>query len=355
MEIECLNSNFRMIYILDKFNSLIWTDRYWSSGDFDIKIPPNIEVLNELLNVKYLRLSESEHLMILEDLNIHSDIENGDSLILTGRSLESILDRRIVWTGTSMSGNFQTEIEDLLKESIINPTDTDRAIDNFEFIASTDPAITGLTVDSQFVGDLIYDVITTLCRNKDVGFKVTLNQYLNFQFLLYKGVNRSYSQSTNPYIVFSPNNDNLINSDYVETSRFVKTIMLVAGEEGVGNARITTSVAAPGGSLTGLNRKEAYYQPNITRNSPDGQLTDPQYIAKLQERGAAELSKNKFVKVFDGEVDFTMYNFGEDFFMGDVLQIEDAYGHQTETRVVEVIYSQDKEGIRTYPTFATVE
>jgi hypothetical protein len=50
-----------------------------------------------------------------------------------------------------------------------------------------------------------------------------------------------------------------------------------------------------------------------------------------------------------------MYNYGDEFSMGDILQIADDYGHETQSRVIEMIYSQDESAISIYPTFETVE
>lgn len=355
MYLFILNSDFERIHILDSFESLIWTDRYWACGDFDIAVAPTEEILSILETAEYLQLPESEHTMLLEDYDIRSDIEDGDILILKGRSLESILDRRIIWSGTAVSGNLQTGIQGLLNDSIISPTNTDREISNFEFQASTDPVITALTVDTQFVGENLYAVICDLCQSNNIGFKITLTSAENFRFALYAGVDRSYGQSTNPYVVFSPGFDNLISADYIETSRYEKTVALVAGEQGVGNTRVTVTVPATGGSKTGLARKELYFEANVTRNSPDGELTEAEYLDQLEGKGVETLAKNIYVKAFDGEVDTTMYNYGEDFNMGDILQIADSHGHETESRVTSMIYSQDADGIKMYPTFTTVE
>lgn len=357
MELYFLDEDFEEIHILDSFMSLIWTDRYWACGDLDLVVSPTDVILSKLLLTKYFALPGlSEHNMVYESVNLHSDLEDGNKLIIQGRSLESILDRRIVWTGTTLTGNFQTGIQRLLNESIISPTDSDRDISNFEFLTSTDTAITSLTVDSQFVGNNIYKLLTELCELKGVGFRIFFNKTTStFQFKLYSGLDRSYGQTDNDTVAFTSALNNLLNADYVESGRLEKTVILVAGEEGVGNTRTTVEVPAPGGSKTGLDRKETYIEANINRNSPDGDLTEAEYIDALEGKGAEELAKKTYVKAFDGEIDTTMYNYGDEFNMGDILQIADDYGHQTTSRVKEMIFSQNKEGIKMYPTFENVD
>lgn len=357
MEIKLLNSDFEEVYILDVFKSLIWTDRYWKAGDFEITIAPTTDVLAMLLDTEYLALAESPHHMILEDFNIHSDIEDGNELIITGRSLETLLERRIVWNGIAMSGNLQTEVERLLDDNLISPTDSLRTIADFVFNTSADTAITSLTVDSQFGGETLYKVLSDLCVTNGIGFRI-FRDLVNDQwdFELYAGVDRSYDQSANAYVAFTSNLQNLLNSDYIESSRSLKTVCLVAGAAGVGSIKTTATVFAPGSSaLSDLARRELYYEPSVSRNTPDGELTEPQYIAQLEGRGSEELAKYIYLKSFDGEIDTTMYNYGDDFNMGDILQIADDHGHEADSRVTEMTYSQDQASISIYPTFETIE
>lgn len=355
MEIELINGAFEKIHVLDTFKSLIWTDRYWKYGDFDIIVGATDQALNHLISTKYLKLKESEHIMTLETFAIDTDVEDGAFLILKGRSLESILDRRVIDENTVIDGNLQIGIQGFLNDHIISPTNSDRQINNFEFQTSTDPAITNLAMNGQFLGRTIYAIISDICESRGIGFKVTLTATNKFRFELYAGVDRSYEQSTNAHVVFSPEFDNLLNGSYIESSRLQKTHAYVVGEAGVGNTRSLVIVYSGTAESTGLDRREMYFEANIMRNTPGGILSEEDYLAQLSGRGLEELAKKEYVKGFDGEVDSTMYNYGDDFFMGDICQLSDGYGHGAYSRVTEMIYSQDKAGIKMYPTFTTFE
>jgi hypothetical protein len=357
MEITLLDDTFEELYVLDVFESLIWTDRYWKCGDFEIVVAPTTDILVKLLNTTYLTLAESPHHMILEDSNIHSEVEDGNKLILTGRSLESILDRRVVWDIIAMSGNLQTEIERLLDDNAISPTDGLRTLSDLVFNTSTDTAITTLTIDTQFGGETLYKVLSQLCMADGIGFRILRDLVTNkFDFELYAGVDRSYDQSVNDFVAFTSALDNLLNADYIESSRPQKTVCLVAGSAGVGSIKTTTTVFAPNSSgLSDLARRELYFEASVSRNTPDGELSEADYLLQLEGRGKEELAKYIYLKSFEGEIDPTMYNYGDEFSMGDILQIADDYGHSTQSRVIEMIYSQDESAISMYPTFETVE
>lgn len=49
-----------------------------------------------------------------------------------------------------------------------------------------------------------------------------------------------------------------------------------------------------------------------------------------------------------------MFKYGDDFFLGDVVQIEDEYGNEGKVRIIEVITSVNNEGAFIYPTFKSI-
>lgn len=352
MQIMVLNTDLIPIAILESYESFIWTDRYNQCGDFEIYTPMAHGILDIIKQDYYLVNSESEHAMIIEKLLITSDTETGKHLTATGRSLESILTRRIVWGTRTLRGNFQNAIETLLNENIISPSKTTRRIPNFIFEASDDPIITALTIDAQYTGDELYEIIYKACTERNIGFKVTLNDNNQFVFKLYAGVDRSYAQSVNPYVIFSPSFDNIINSNYIESKSAFKNVTLIGGE-GEGSARTYSSV----GDVSGLNRREIFTDAKSVSSEVDGVTLDySEYNELLCEKGRETLSENLEIISFEGQVETSMmFKYGEDFFNGDIVQIANEYGHETKSRIIEIVISENEEGYSVYPTFETVQ
>ena len=272
MNLFVLDKNLDVVAIVDVYTSLIWTDRYQEAGDFELHLPVDRNALQTLKQDYYLWRNDSEHTMIIEKLEIKSDPETGNDLIVTGRSLESILDRRVIWGLKSLSGNFQNGVKTLLDECLINPSKPERKIENFIFEASTDPRITELTIDTQYTGDNLYDTICALCKERDLGFKVTLNDNKQFVFKLYSGDNRSYAQFENPYVVFSPNFDNILDCNYMESDQPLKNVTLVGGE-GEGKERRYTAV----GNSVGMDRREIFTDARDLSSDADDDLT-PNFV-----------------------------------------------------------------------------
>lgn len=357
MELLILNTKFETVDVLDVFESLIWTDRFFKCGDFEIYTTTDVDIVQKLKLDYYLQNEASDHMMIIESAQIKADVETGSKLIVKGRSLESILDRRIVWNQTTLNGYLEGQVEKLLNENVINPAIPARKISNFRFEKSGDPYIEKLTIEAQYTGGDLYEVICNICEKYQIGFKVTFDELTQFfVFKLYSSTDRSYAQDKNPYVVFSPEFNNIINSDYVEGKRDLKTVALVAGEgEGSGRRKVVTGKSDD----TELTRRELYVDArDISSSLPNGNtIPTSQYDAQLVYRGNERLDEHKMQKAFNGQVETTqMYRYNEHFFMGDIVQLENEFGMADRTRVIEFIYSESRDGgSENYPTFEVVE
>ena len=58
---------------------------------------------------------------------------------------------------------------------------------------------------------------------------------------------------------------------------------------------------------------------------------------------------------FEGEVEVTrLFKYGEDFFIGDIVQIANEYGNEGSAYISELVISNSEEGLSIYPTFKTI-
>jgi len=354
MDVTIKDKDMKAVAILDTYESLIWTDRYSLCGDFEIYTQVTKRALEILLPGNYLFILGSDRTMIIEGWDIKTTPDLGGMLTVTGRSLESLLDRRIILEQTVLAGSFQLAIKKLLDENAIVCTGyPNRCIPNLIFEMSSDTNITSLELDGQYYGDNLYETIRILCESNNVGFKITVNSSNQLVFKLYYGVDRSYFQSTNPYVVFSPNFENLLSSHYVQNMKTLKTFSLVGGE-GEGSDRKMTSVADE--TMIGLSRREMFTNAaDLSSTIDGGSMTPEEYLSQLAQRGVDDLGRNSFTSAFDGEIDPTvLFIYGTDYFLGDIVQIRNEYGLESRSRVSELILSQDKTGNNVYPTFMSV-
>lgn len=352
MEILLLNHELEVIDIVETFESIIWTDRYGAYGDFEICTKATEKVLSAMRPNYYLYSADSDRVMIIESRKLADEYEDGDYMIFAGKSLESILNRRIIWGVMVLTGSLQNGIAKIINDNIISPSIESRKIENFIFEYSNDPAITSLTIDSQYSYADIYETIKDLCAANGIGFKITLSEDSKFIFKLYSGTDRSYDQLLNPYVTFSSNFDNLISGNYSESYGHFKNVALVAGE-GEGTDRITITV----GEASGLDRREIYTDArDLSKTVSDITLSDEEYFLQLARRGIEDLLSYIPEKTFDGQADTSnMFVYGEDFFLGDIVNFESDYGIEAKAQITEIIMSQNTTGIEIYPTFTMIE
>ena len=403
MEVTILNTDFESVAILDNYKSIIWTDRYNEAGDFEVHIPIGGEIPDYIQNGYYLWNAESEHLMIMEEFKIESVIDEGAYLIVSGRSLESILDRRIVWNKTLIQGpvngqgyrdfpNLQDAIEKLIDENAINTTEA-RKIPGLKFERTEDPRITALTfgaqlevteddgaggvlyytVGAQYHGENLYNIITTLCQEKYIGFKITLNEDNEFVFKLYAGIDHSYGtdakpQNDNDYVVFSKDFDNLLNTNYLVSTQKWKNVTLIGGEKekdpetGIEKSQVLVEWSN-NDAYTGLDRREIFTDASNKSQEKEDDNGDmiimevDEYKAILKRAGIDTLMENDKKEVFDGEADVTaMFKYGidEDFYMGDIVQFATEYGVEGRAYISEYIMSNESSGKNYYPTLIII-
>lgn len=360
MDIMVLNKNFETIHVIDAYRSMIWTDRYNEAGDFELYTEVSGEVLKYVMKDYYLTIQDSDRTMIVDDIQVISDREVGNHIKITGKSLEILLDRRIVWGLRELNTSLQNGIKALLNENIISPSDSNRKIPNFIFQDSSDSKITNLTLKQQYTGDSIYEIVNSLCFDNDIGYKLILDEQNRFIFSLYTGIDRSYNQTVNPFVIFSPSYENLVDSNYYDSNANLKTIALIGGEDS-GNSRRYTTYASS--SATGVDRRELFVDARDIQSeyrSEDGtehKMSDAEYNAALQNRGKEKLAEYTSNTAFEGEVESkNSFIYKEDYYLGDIVQIENEYGFQGTARITEVVASVDEsDGYSLYPTFEMIE
>lgn len=234
MDLYTLDAEFNQIGYVEVYDSAIWALRYAEYGDFELHVYPDSELANDLWLATYILDKETRTAMFIEEIEMTSDADSGSEKVFKGRSLETILMRRIIWEKKTVTGKIQNIISTLLTENIIDPKNSDgtafedRRISNFIFQPSSDPRLDDYKIETssplELEGDNLYDVIKYLCDLFDVGFRVTLNTSNQFVFELYCGKILDGSIRENKIVMFSPKMENLASSRYYQSSMNYKNI-----------------------------------------------------------------------------------------------------------------------------------
>ena len=382
-EFYLLDNELNKKYIIDTYSSAIWASRYNDIGDCELVISASEENFKKIEECKYIARNDDDMVCKIKKINLKTDEENGDELILTGIDITDILNQRIVVKQTNFNGLVEDYIRTLINDSIIKPTDADRRIKNFLL---ADKVGFSDAIREQVTYDYVGNKVKELCKQYGWGYRVTVHNN-NFVFVLYMG------RDISKYITFSHNYDNISTTDYSKDDSNIKNVALIAGE-GEGVARRTTTI----GKGVGIDRHELYvdarsvsseidydellinypngkekvinnviyYQVNginiavLTKNDA-GEITNVQlcnniYMENLKNTGYEKMSEYASITSFAGEIIVGMsYKYKKDYKLGDIVKIVNEYGISINVRISEVIENRDDNGYTMEPTFENIE
>lgn len=378
MEFMVLDKNYDGIAMIDTFTSAIWTVRYDEAGDFEIYTPVRLDYIQAMQIGNYLWNRDSDRLMVIETVEIETDAEEGPQLIVTGRSLESILDRRIVTSSQNFSGNLQSVLFAIIQNEVISSGGT-RRIPGFSLKTSSDSRITSISISELSIrGENVYDVVCSLCQANKVGWRILPKGAGGFEFELYVGVDRSYAQSVNPYVTFSPSFENLLNSNYIKSLKSYKNSIYAVGtyqkevilqnkykddngewvveeQTTYEEAEVVTWQYSETATPSGLARREMFIDNGGVNDGEQGGEYAT-WNAVNKEKAIAELGEHQTTTAFEGELEATrQYIYREDFNIGDIVQVENEFGITGTVYISEIVFSQDANGITITPTFTSTE
>lgn len=358
MEVYTLDNLWRRTEVIDKFESLIWTERRSSWGDFEMVVQSTPENRNLLKTGLYLAMNESFRVMILEQVEDTTDDDGASKITLKGRSLESLLESRAArgslnntttepkWVLTGTPAEIARQmfheicVEGILDAGDIIPFVTEGSIFPEDTIAEPTDEIT-----YEVEPKSLYLALKELCDAYDLGFRFVRNYDTSqLYFDVYTGNDLTSSQTTLPAVIFSPNLDNLRNTTELSSIANYKNVALVISP--VGHEYVYPIGIDP--SIAGFER-------NVLLVHADD-ITDANPViasAQMVQRGNEELAKTRRYSAFDGELTpNSNFRPGRDYNVGDLVELRSLTGNANNMQVTEQIYVSDKEGERSYPTLS---
>ena len=235
---------------------------YGEASDFEMVVPVDPNILNYVKVDYMLMIPYSKKTMIIENIELITNKETGNRLIVSGRSLESILDRRIILQEEAVDNQaFEIIYHVVLRNMIAAPGQPIRDFEDFQWIHNGDMALHQET--SRFQANYtftqyVYDIVVDICRTYGFGFQILQDPITAvWKMMVYAGVDRSYNQTTNEHVVFSHDRDNLASSRFTYSRAQYKTFGLVIGDGSAG-ARRAQWWAGGAASFSGTKRREMW-------------------------------------------------------------------------------------------------
>lgn len=232
MDLYVLNKNLEIIGIIDTYKSLIWSNRYKENGDCEVYVEANTSNLSLLQKGNYLVRSDDEMVCRINKIELQTDVENGNYLIVTGVDTKAYLDQRIIWDTMTCDGNIEDFIRAIVNSTLIDATLSDRNLlkpNGDALLSLGDKANLTEVTTEQVTYTNVGEKIREYCDTYLWGYRFILDGSA-LVFELYKGEDRSDT------VVFSNAYDNLIKTDYIDDASNLGNVALVGGE-GEGSER----------------------------------------------------------------------------------------------------------------------
>lgn len=353
--VYALDDDLNIIGIVDDYDSLIWVERYQEAGEFEMIVSPLYMSSSFLTDGAYLAIPYSSVLMEIRGRKPLINDE-GEKLIISGKSIEYMLARRYVGTRTNYDGFADTLMQDLVYANLTDPSNTNRKISIFKTPnrANVFPELYA----EQINFDTLYNIVTTIAKDTGLGFKVLVHgistESPEFIFTVYKGTDRSIEQEIVPPVIFSLQYDNVEEASFfLSTENHINFVYVVSNDVKFPLLEVWgPDLEVPENEPTGKNRYEYVLETSISREL-DGlpPLTDNEVYRMLLTRGHRIIREERKNGVFDGMYDINgIFKYGEDFFMGDIVSIS-LYGNTTTARIVELTRSFTNEEQRVFISF----
>lgn len=434
IELYVLNKDLVRIDVIDSYKSLIWANRYGKVGDCELYVPATKKAFNTLKKGYYLLRDDDEMICQIKKVELDTDAENGNYLIVTGYDCKRFLDQRVMWGTRNCDGNVEDFIRSFVNQGLGDPSLSARQLKKANgqrlFYLGNKANFKEVTQEQVSYAN-IGEKVREYCAKYEWGYKVVLSDDALY-FLLYKGTDRSDS------VIFSDEYENLITTKYVEDDTNIGNVTLVAGEgEGSERSRNVSGYAegldryelyvdardlsktikwsdlkalypprpSGVGSIQQRGTSGAYYwvytmdyidisivdnnqltelkrvYPTGTERTVDGNLyyrvysvdiadlpsnimddgddvvlRDIVYSVYLLNRGYEKMAEFGSMTSFEGSVSSNVtFIYKEDYFLGDLVTVENEYGISKKARITEVVEVNDENGYSVEPKFEYLE
>lgn len=366
MDLMTLNANNQPAKLIENWDGLIWAERYNTVGDFQLRTGAVSTFMNLLPEGTRLTLRESNHVMSVETHEIERKKNAPESLVIKGRSFESVLDRRVAIQSISASTGSTNW-------TVNSKTPSDVAyyiINQLCVLGLLDPA--DIFEPSMVQFPTPADYLASTGPNK--GFDVSRGNLLNAVLQLLQTEAKADNTTTPVTPAIVPHGIRAIRPNaagtaigiqiYVGTDRS-ETVYFDATRDLLDDGKYLFSKVGSANAAYGVG-------PTMSAKMFKG-ATNPTGLARrviltdasqsgigdsgiLRAEMSQSLSEAHETAMFDGSInqDVSPYTYGVDFNLGDVVRVVGDYGLEEKARITEYIRSEDATGYKAYPTLAAL-
>ena len=263
----------------------------------------------------------------------------------TGYEAKWLLNKRCILTPKELTGTITDAVYSLVDQALGTGASADRTIKdnngNQKFMTFRNEIFSNVTGTQAPRGNLM-EFVNSLLKQYNCGSTVIYNN----EMLIYRALQ---GEDKTSYIIFSQSLDNLLTSELLTDDSNKATNALVVSK--VEDVEYTKTHDL---GYMGIDRTEIVINSNISTKYEDANgnevettPTSALYQGWLLEEGKTKLAEHITVEQANGQIDLlnSKYEFEKDFFLGDIVRIQDDYfKFFINTRITKYTFSQSESG-----------
>lgn len=333
-DIYVYTRDLELIGIIDFFSSLRWRRKYYEAGEFELHIPLNSQTEKYLKKDNLIIRDDAIEVGIIESFTINDAGDDGVEVIIYGRFLSSILDRRIIKSKINFSGKILLSERKILNE--MTP---------FSKLLISEATLDSDSVVFQVSYKNVYEYLVTLAKISSIAHRISVdipNKKMIYEN--YQGLDRTETQSINPRYEFSEDKSNIDVADYTYSAKTEKNYVLVGGQ-GEDKNRIMVEVTS--GNNKDFDLRETFVD---AKSENQGDLTLAQYKETLKTKGSEKLVESTET------LEVTVYadDYKKLWDLGDIVNIKkESWGIVMKQRITEIEETIENNNQKIFATFGT--
>lgn len=319
--------------------------KYHGFGEFELYCPATKKNLNALKKGYFVKIPNKRFGWVITSIQYDSNEESGVRMISAkGYEMKWLLKKRIIQKPIQLSKDLFLAVHGLVNANIGERASEARKIPFFNSVLNSEAiAIPDTQATRGNLGEYVDTLLTAHSCGSTAIFVGEGSNTLGIAFEAYKGRNRANS------VRFSQSFDNLLSSTYYSSDENVGSFALVVST--VDDVDYTKEVDK---GAVGSKRSEILVESNISTKYEDASGAEKEttpdstlYQGWQEEEGKNKLAEHITIEEVSGEIDLqnSLYQFDEDFFLGDVVRVQDEYfNFFLDTRIAKITIKQDSSG-----------
>ena len=336
--------------VIEMYDTLIWTRRFFSYGEFKLLVPCTDKHASLLTKDSIIMKDDDSDNEAGQIRNIRTAFNNkGEEIIeVQGKFLARWIGKRLLLKQLVMEDTAQAILTQIVTKTIIGPEASSRVIPDLSIAAMGDLGSAVIDYSCE-AGTNALTACEAVAKTAGLGFRIFTDPDAGLHYFeVYGGRDLTEENGVNDPCIFSFELDNMFEQEYEYSNENHRSTAYVAGENVEGQA---TKIAIAGDAAQGLDRDETWVNASGIKQTytEDGQqitLTDQEYIDLLSQRGEEELAQyGEIISLLNKVKPVSNLVYKTDYDIGDIVTCENLrWEVKADVRITEVSETYTEKG-----------